>query len=304
MVVPSYRRPEGLARCLEGLDRQLERPTEVVVVRRNDDETSAVVLARHPRVRVVAVERPGVVAAMVAGASAAVGEVIAFCDDDAVPRPDWAARLVEAFTDPHLGGLGGRDFLVPPHPAYPPTELVGLVSGWGRVTGEHHRGAGAARPVHVLKAVNMAFRRPALAFPEGLRGAGAQVHFEVPICLWALGRGWELRYDPELVVDHDPEQRFDADRRDRPAASAIRDAAFNLTLGLLACRPGLARRRVAFGLGIGDRGTPGLLRAAVALMRGDRETVRRLWPSLRGQLEGFRAARQPGALVARALPET
>jgi len=297
VVVPTLRRPQSLARCLDALAAQASTPAEVIVVRRADDNASSDLIAQHPGVRSVVVHRPGVVAAMARGTAAANGEVVAFCDDDAAPRSDWIRRIQAAFVDPGIGGFGGRDVLAPPHPEYPPTEIVGVLGSWGRMTGDHHRGAGAPRDVDVLKAVNMAFRVGALAFPEGLRGSGAQVHFELPICLRARARGWRLRYDPELVVDHDPEQRFDADRRDRPDDSAVRDAAYNFTLSLLVYRPELTLRRLVYGLAVGDRGSPGAVRAAVAIARRDRETFRRLGPSLRGQLDGYRAARRPGALT-------
>lgn len=81
----------------------------------------------------------------------------------------------------------------------------------------------------------------------------------------------------------------------------MRDAAYNLTLSLLVCRPDLTVRRLIYGPAVGDRGTPGAIRAAVALLRRDRETCRRLAPSLRDQLDGLRAAHQGGALTLRAV---
>jgi hypothetical protein len=50
------------------------------------------------------------------------------------------------------------------------TRDVGRVGRWGKLVGNHHLGTGSARSVMVLKAVNMAFRREALAVPEQLRG--------------------------------------------------------------------------------------------------------------------------------------
>ena len=300
-MVPTYRRPEALERCLAGLARQEDPPDETIVVRRpDDDEVEPVAGRAHLPVAVHLVPTPGVVAAMALGAQRASAEVVAFCDDDAVPRADWVARIRSAFeAEPGLGALGGRDLLGPPHPEYPLTEHVGLVNSWGRLRGEHHRGAGRAREVDVLKAVNLAVRRSALAFPDGLRGRGAQVHFEVPLSLWAKDRGWQVRFDPFLVVDHHPQQRHDVDGRDRPARAAVTDASFNYTLGLLSLRPQLRRRRLAYGLLVGDRAAPGMLRAAVATVRRDRETVRRLVPSLAGQLQAVRALEAGGGVTMR-----
>ncbi|NBS60139.1 MAG: glycosyltransferase family 2 protein, partial [Betaproteobacteria bacterium] len=43
VIVPSFRRPEGLARCLESLERQTRRPDDVVIgVREHDAPTLTV----------------------------------------------------------------------------------------------------------------------------------------------------------------------------------------------------------------------------------------------------------------------
>jgi GT2 family glycosyltransferase len=283
VVVPTYRRPGSLRACLAALHDQGDRADEVVVVHRGDDQGSADV-AQAAGVRRQVVGEPGVIAAMTRGAAAAGGEVIAFCDDDAAPRADWIARIRAAFRDPRVGAFGGRDVLAPPHPVYPPSDVAGTIGRWGRLTGEHHRAVGSPRDVAVLKGVNMAFRASALRFPEGLRGRGAQVHFEVAMCLWARTQGWGVRFDPDLLVDHDPGARHDSDRRGRPAARAVSDASYNLTFTLLSLRPDLRLRRPAYGLVIGDKSAPGAVRAAVAIARREHDIPRRLGPSLHGQL--------------------
>jgi hypothetical protein len=63
-----------------------------------------------------------------------------------------------------------------------------------------------------------------------------------------------------------------------------------LCLGVL--RPELRRRRLAYGLLAGDRGAPGLLRAARALIERDAVVAARLRPSLRGQVAAYRALRR------------
>jgi glycosyltransferase involved in cell wall biosynthesis len=291
---------------LDGIESQTVPAFEIIVVSRSEDAATTVqaVPALH-RVRSVIVSRPGVVFAMAAGAATASGDVIAFCDDDAIPRPDWIQRIGAAFADSDVGAFGGRDVLGPPHPEYAATPTAGVLSTWGRLTGDHHRVVGAPRDVDVLKAVNMAFRRSALRFPRDLRGRGAQVHFEVPMCLAVRRDGWAVRLDPGLLVDHLPQMRFDSDRRDRPTLRAVSDSSFNYTYGLLSIRPELRWRRLVFGVLVGDSGSPGFARAGVALMRRDSETLRRLLPSLHGQVAAFiRMARgqslalaEPGRLI-------
>lgn len=109
VLVPTYRRPADLARCLAALQRQSRAPDEVVVVARADDEATHACL-RDPAVpgklplSVALVEVPGQVAALNRGLDAANGDVIAITDDDAAPHQDWVERIAAAFeSDARLG---------------------------------------------------------------------------------------------------------------------------------------------------------------------------------------------------------
>jgi glycosyltransferase involved in cell wall biosynthesis/GT2 family glycosyltransferase len=291
VVIPSYRRPDDLTRCLAGLARQSLAPVETIVVRRTGDRaTEAVIRGRLPAVVDVVVDEPGVLAAMGAGVAAAQADIVAFIDDDAVARADWLRRLTRHFDHDSVGGVGGRDVICRAGRPESTTLDVGRITAWGKLVGNHHRGGGAPREVMVLKAAGMAFRRAALALPRGLRGQGAQAHFEVGLSLSARRRGWRLIYDPTAVVDHYVAPRFDADRRERPDPVAVQNAAYNLVTCLLTEAPDLFWRRAAYGLLIGDRGMPGLLRAAVALIRDEPDVMRDLRPSLAGQAAALQRA--------------
>ncbi len=287
IVVPTYRRPRQLAMCLNALATQSPPPSEVIVVTRQYDAQAHSICSGRG-VREIQVDEPGQLAALAAGCRAATGEVIAFLDDDAEPSNDWTSRVLAHFQDPQVGGVGGRDVIAGQD--LPLTEKVGTVGRFGKLIGNHHLGCGPARDVDVLKGCSMAFRRAALAFPHGLRGAGAQAHNEVAICLWARRGGWRLVYDPAILVDHRPGPRFDNDRRSRPSPAATRDAAHNLVTCILACRPTLLPRRAAYGILLGDGGTPGIGRAAIALVRGEPDVLRRVLPSLTGQAQALARA--------------
>src|SRR5664279_2544013 len=100
LVIPTYGRPEMLARALLGIAAQRRQFDQVVVVRRVTDAESAEVLVNSPvPLTEVTVSEPGVLAALRSGAAAADGDVIAFTDDDAVPRPEWLSTLLEHYAD-------------------------------------------------------------------------------------------------------------------------------------------------------------------------------------------------------------
>jgi glycosyltransferase involved in cell wall biosynthesis/GT2 family glycosyltransferase len=242
VIIPTYRRPIDLMRCLEALKRQERSPAQViVVVRDNDTATWTALESFAPEnlpLQTVKVQVPGVVAAMNLGLEVAHGDIIAFTDDDAAPRPDWLARIEAHFwQNDRLAGVGGRDWIHADDQLETGSrEVVGRLQWFGRVIGNHHLGVGKARSVDVLKGVNMSYRRDAIAhlqFDPRMRGTGAQVHFEAAFCLALKRAGWELLYDPLVSVDHYPSQRFDEDQRHTFDPIARANAVHNETLLLL-----------------------------------------------------------------------
>lgn len=273
VLVPTYRRPGDLARCLAALQAQ-QRPADqlVLVVRDGDDETRCfLATATFGSVSplVVTVARPGVVAAMNAGLAAATGEIVAITDDDAAPRADWLQRIKRCFdANPRLGGVGGRDLIQPGYPAARlQVEDVGRVRWYGRVTGNHHIGAGGPRAVDVLKGVNCAFRRHAIApigFDERLRGEGAQPHWELRLCLQLRRRGWTLHYDPTLIVDHFVAAKIEGGVRGQTSHRSLFDTAYNETYALVSSlEPFQATVAFLYGAAVGTHEAPGLGRLAL-----------------------------------------
>ena len=61
VVVPSYRRPDALARCLPALLAQERAADELIVVVRADDAETRQLLTTFPQVTEVTVDRPGAV---------------------------------------------------------------------------------------------------------------------------------------------------------------------------------------------------------------------------------------------------
>ena len=114
IVVPTYRRPQPLGRCLEAMARlDAGSPTfELLVV---DDggglETAAVergVDALGDRCEILRVSHAGPASARNAGALAARGRWLAFTDDDCEPHPDWLHGFAAGFERAPEAGLGGQ----------------------------------------------------------------------------------------------------------------------------------------------------------------------------------------------------
>jgi len=304
VLVPTYRRPDDLARCLSALLRQSRAPQQIVVVARADDEATHACLADHvtPRVLnvdVAIVEEGGQVAALNRGLEAATGDVIAITDDDAAPRSDWVERIAQAFADdPRLGALGGRDWVHEGGRVLDGERAqVGKVLRSGRIIGNHHLGVGQAREVDMLKGANMSYRRTAigaLRFDRRLRGTGAQTHNDMAFSMSVKRAGWTLVYDPHVAVDHFPAPRPGEDPRNAQTLNSIRNAAFNFHLILRAHLSPL-HREVAwwwYAL-IGTRVYPGLLHAGLgAVQAGTPGAAFARWRAVR---HGAREARRAPA---------
>lgn len=302
VVIPSYRRPKDLVRCLEALQKQTRPADEVlVVVRDTDAETWTVLETFNPDwlpIQTITVSRPGQVAALNASLDAVRGDIVAITDDDAVPHADWLARIETHFlSDEIVGGVGGRDWV------YHGTELedgaqevVGRVQWTGRVIGDHHLGVGKAREVDVLKGANMSYRRSAIArlrFDERLRGMGAQVHNDLAFSLALRRAGWKLIYDPMVTVDHYPAQRFDENQRNKFNHMASINAVHNETLVLLEYLPPLRRAVfLTWAVLVGTRDTFGFVQWLRFLPKEGVLAGQKWLASLRGRWQGWLTWRQ------------
>ena len=297
VIVPTYRRPKDLSRCLEALKKQTRPADELLVVVRDTDAETWIFLETFTSetlpLRTVTVSAPGAIAAMNAGLDAASGEIVSFTDDDAAPHTDWLARIEPHFlSDSRVGGVGGRDWV------YHGTDLVegakevvGQVQWFGRAIGNHHLGVGEAREVDVLKGVNMSFRWTAIKnkhFDQRMQGTSAQIHHEIEFCLALKKAGWKLIYDPKVAVDHHTGQRFDEDQRNKFNPIAMKNIVCNETLALLEHLP--STRRIVFliwAILVGTRGAPGFVRWLQFLPSQGNLATQKLQASLKGRKQGW-----------------
>lgn len=278
VVIPTWRRPRSLRRCLDALAEQTRPADEVLlVVRADDEETRGLVggITFPVPMRVVTPPGEGVVTALNAGFDDATGDIVVVTDDDSEPLPDWLQRIESHFrADKGLGGLGGRDRIVGSVELAPAPEdlVVGRVFWFGRVVGNHHLAAGEPREVDIIKGVNMALRRTALGsrrLDPALRGRGAQHNWEMELCLGLRSEGWVLLYDPAVEVLHHEAQRPVGEREQLMSAQERFDAVHNQTLALVTHLRGLRRlAAVAYALAFGTRDNPGPLLALETALRG------------------------------------
>lgn len=107
LVVVSRGRPLELSRALRSFSDLDYRPFEVIVVSEINPISAFPDLPNITNVIHVPFDRANISAARNLGIDAASGEIIAFCDDDAVPEPTWLCHLIAPFENPDVGAAGG-----------------------------------------------------------------------------------------------------------------------------------------------------------------------------------------------------
>ncbi len=122
IIVPTYARPRQLAACLEAisnLDYPRER-FEVIVVDDGGETSPEVINPFCQRINVILLAQPhaGPAAARNTGADRAVGEFLAFTDDDCAPSPDWLQTLAARFAQTPDHAIGGQPLNALPRNLY------------------------------------------------------------------------------------------------------------------------------------------------------------------------------------------
>lgn len=180
VIVPTFRRPDTLARCLAAL---ADAPGIIVTDDAGDSATRDIV-ARYSNARWIAAPGRGPAANRNHGAHAASSEWLAFVDDDCEPQPGWLLALSQAAADADV--VEGRT-LAPGASDSPFEEHVENESGG------------------VLWSCNLAIRRDVFerlgGFDEDFREAGGEdMEFA-----WRVARaGLRVRFAPDAVVHHPP----------------------------------------------------------------------------------------------------
>jgi GT2 family glycosyltransferase len=199
IVVATHDRPRQLAACLEAMSA-LDYPRdrfEVIVV--DDGSTRGVAPVVEPfqdRLSLRLERRPlaGPGAARNAGAEAAVGEILAFTDDDCLPTPGWLRGLADGCRSAPGHAVGGRTLnALRDNPFSETTQLL------NDVLYDHYNAPGRG---------NWFFGSHNLAVPiEGFRAVGGfrtdLVNLEDrDLCERWAARGFGMAFAPDAVVYH------------------------------------------------------------------------------------------------------
>jgi GT2 family glycosyltransferase len=209
VVICAYteRRWEDIVAAVASIRAQTHPPARTILVVDHNPSLLARARVAFPELVVVPNSgRRGLSGGRNTGVSHAIGDVVAFLDDDAWAQSDWLERLAAGYRSPSVVGVGGAATPVWPgqRPPWLPPEFDWVVgcTFLGMPT--------APAPVRNLIGANMSFRRDALdtvgGFTDGLGRVGTRPlgceETELGIRLRQWRTGVQLLYEPTAVVHH------------------------------------------------------------------------------------------------------
>jgi len=196
VVVCSHNGARTIRDSLEGLKKLAYPNYDVIVVDDGSTDQTAAIASEYD-CRVIRTANQGLSSARNTGWQAAIGEIVAYLDDDAYPDPHWLHYLTAPFlntTNAKQAAVGGPNLT--PSTDGPIAECVGHAPG-----GPTHVLLSDREAEHI-PGCNMSFRRSCLqaigGFDVRFRVAGD----DVDVCWRLQEHGWTLGFSPAAVVWH------------------------------------------------------------------------------------------------------
>lgn len=175
---------------------QVFGPPEILLVDDGENPQLDELAGRH-RGRVVRhPSTQGVAAARNTALANARGEVVIFLDSDTIPVGDWLLRLRAHYEDapPRLGGVGGQALEVRRRNSW---------ERWNALFAPQSHGPKPREEDWMLMGLVSSYRKEALQSIGGFDSLFRTNAEDIDVGLRLRQKGWQLRYDPELVVLHD-----------------------------------------------------------------------------------------------------
>ena len=211
VIVCTLGRP-SLEACLESIYEQSYENLEVIVVSPKVSIKTRLLNHVNPRfktIRFLLSDKANVSVQRNIGTERALGDIIAFIDDDSVADIDWISSFVKHYGDERVVCVGGK--IVPMFSGKVPKELKDLPDGlfrgfMGQTTINSKTSVRIKRPL--LWASNISFRKDIFkvvgGFDEELGKTSDKLLCEEEIDMQTkiLDKGYRIIYEPKSVVTH------------------------------------------------------------------------------------------------------
>ena len=119
LIIPVFNEEKYITLCLESLEKQIEKPNEIIIVDNNCTDNTINSVKKYKKIlpiKIVKEKKKGVVFARNKGFSKAKGDILARCDADSILPKNWIKKIKENFSKNKIDGLTGPiifyDFLL------------------------------------------------------------------------------------------------------------------------------------------------------------------------------------------------
>ena len=119
LIIPVFNEEKYITLCLESLEKQIEKPNEIIIVDNNCTDNTINIVKKYKKslpIKIVKEKKKGVVFARNRGFSKAKGDILARCDADSILPKNWIKKIKEDFSKNKIDGLTGPiifyDFLL------------------------------------------------------------------------------------------------------------------------------------------------------------------------------------------------
>ncbi|MBI5122709.1 glycosyltransferase family 2 protein [Candidatus Roizmanbacteria bacterium] len=109
VIVPAFNEKLYIEKCLESLEKQEDKPDEIIVVNNNSTDKTVAIAEKFP-VRVVNEKEQGMIQARNRGFNEAQYDIIARIDADTMAPTDWIKKIKQSFQATELVALSGPSY--------------------------------------------------------------------------------------------------------------------------------------------------------------------------------------------------
>jgi glycosyltransferase involved in cell wall biosynthesis len=110
LIIPVFNEEKYITLCLESLEKQIEKPNEIIIVDNNCTDNTINIVKKYKKIlpiKIVKEKKKGVVFARNKGFSKAKGDILARCDADSILPKNWIKKIKEDFSKNKIDGLTG-----------------------------------------------------------------------------------------------------------------------------------------------------------------------------------------------------
>ena len=191
VVIPAYNEEKYIAKCLQSLLNQQEKPDEIIVVN-NNSKDKTVEIAKSYHVRLLHESEQGMIPARNRGFNEALYEVIARTDADSVVPVTWISTIKKNMVDEKVVGISAPTFFYDA----PFAKIVTLLQIFiffklSKIILRHN----------VLNGPNIAIRKSAwMKIKNSVCLNDRQVHEDMDLAIH-LHKYGTINYVPEMQID-------------------------------------------------------------------------------------------------------